>query len=106
MKVEFKNTTNKLFKELEGIKGTLVFGLQFRFDFTPNENTSFELRKGIMSSSTIKEYKTNEISMGCYEISIKTHNSEYEFIYGTYNKETPTLTQEEKDNIILNSMLF
>jgi hypothetical protein len=105
MEVEFKKSTNENFKCLEGIKGKLNIDLIFYFDFTPIEGIPFELRHGRMRSSVIKSYTSEEISRNCYEIKIITNNSEYIFINGIYDQNTPPLTEDER-LALLRLMMF
>lgn len=105
MKVIFKHTTSENFKELEDIEGTLFIGLSLFFKFEPTEKNSFEFRHGEFRSSRIKSSEYIERSQGCYDLVFKTNHTTYTFTYGKYDETKPSLTQEEKDFIMLNTMI-
>lgn len=101
MKVVLKSTTNEHFKFLEGKEGDINIGLVLSFNFEPDENTPFEMRRGDFRSSIILAYTNTELSQGCYEFKFTTKNSEYIFVYGVYNKNKPPFTKEEEMELAL-----
>lgn len=105
MKVVFKETSNESFKCLKGYEGELSIGLTIFFHFEPDENTPFDFRRGDFRSSVINSYVSKEISRGCYELTFQTNNSEYIFVYGTYDETKKPYTDEERMAIGM-SMIF
>ena len=104
MKVTFKSSTNKAFEELIGKEMELTIDLCAHYTFDP-EGCSFDFRHGTGRTSIITSYTSEEISMGCFEITINTYNSTYVFHNGEYDENKPALTKEEKQAISM-SLIF
>ena len=104
MKVIFKSTTNAAFEELLEKEMELTIDLCAHYTFD-SDGCSFDFRHGTGRTSIIESYTSKEISMGCFEITIKTNNSTYVFQHGQYDENKPALTKEEKQSIAM-SLIF
>ena len=116
MKVTFKESTHPMGECIEGVEGELSIGMTLSFTFNPmkketvlddegrviepGEYYDFELRRGVWNTSKLKSITYEEISRGCFIITVNTRNSTYIFQSGKVSDEKP-LTDDE----ILNMQL-
>lgn len=103
MKTILQSTTNKLAKCIVGRECDLSYSMNIFFTYNP-EDLDFDYRKGEWRSSIIQNIKIEEISFGCFDITITTRSSEYVFRKGEFS-DKPPLTDEERLAIQMMTMV-
>ena len=98
MKAKLIKCSNPAMEEVLGRSGNLSLGLTVHFDFREDsEGVSFDFRRGELSTSIVRSIDIDEVSSGCYEITITTRNSIYVFQVGELSSKKPMTNEEILD---------
>jgi hypothetical protein len=107
MRVKFLSSTNKGYQALNDVEMDITIDTVVYMKFNPMDISAddvFEFRHGTTRTSLIKQINYEEVSMGCYEITVKTNNSVYVFQKGKKTDKKP-FDLEEKQILAMSMMI-